>query len=206
MKALIFSGGTFSGLPEETDVSSFDLIIAADKGYLYAKSIHCVPHIFVGDCDSLPEEETITAEETILLPPIKDMTDTQEAIDIAIKRGASSITVTGALGGRIDHALANIHLLQYGLERGVTVTFSDAESFVTLIDTPTSFHRKEGYCLSLLPFTPCSHVSVSGVFYPLSDAEMPLGNPYGVSNEFTEPVATVNPGTGKLLVMICKKQ
>lgn len=204
MKALIFSGGAFSGLPEELIPQDFDWVIAADKGYLYAKESGVVPHIFVGDRDSLPDDITISAKETILLPPIKDMTDTQEAIDVAISRGATEITITAALGGRMDHALANLHLLKYGKDRGATISLTDKNSYITLIDAPTSFSRKEGFCLSLLPLTHCEHVSVSGVFYPLSDAVMALGHPYGVSNEFTEDTAVVDPGTGELFVMICK--
>ncbi|MBQ4087548.1 MAG: thiamine diphosphokinase [Clostridia bacterium] len=204
MKALIFSGGEFSGLPEDFTPQDFDCILAADKGYLYAKSLGIVPHIFVGDRDSLPDDVEISSGETVLLTPIKDMTDTQEAIDIAISRGATEISIVAALGGRADHALANLHLLKYGKDRGATVSLTDKNSFITLIDSPASFPRKEGFCLSLIPLTHCEHVSVSGVFYPLSDAIMALGHPYGVSNEFTEDVAYVNPGTGELFVMICK--
>lgn len=204
MKALIFSGGTFCGLPESFSSAEFDLIIAADKGYLYAKQFNIVPHVFVGDLDSLPENETISAEETLILPPVKDMTDTQEALDIAISRGADEITIVAALGGRIDHALANLHLLKYGLDRGAKVSLADKDSFVTLIDSPESFPRRDGFCLSLLPMTRCEHVFLSGVYYPLQDAVMDLGMPYGVSNEFTEDYAHINPGTGELFVMICK--
>lgn len=204
MRALIFSGGEFSGLPQELTPQDFDWILAADKGYLYAQSLGIVPHIFVGDMDSMPQHTKISAKETVSLTPIKDMTDTQEAIRIAIARGATSITVTAALGGRIDHALANLHLLKFGKDRGVDIAFVDKNSFVTLIDSPASFPRKDGFCLSLLPLTRCEHVFVSGVFYPLADAVMDLGLPYGISNEFTEDFAQVDPGTGELFVMICK--
>ncbi len=204
MRALIFSGGEFTGLPDDFNLQAYDLIIAADKGYLYAKEQGITPHIFVGDRDSLPQEIIISAEETILLPTVKDMTDTQEAIDIAVSHGANHITVIAALGGRIDHALANLHLLKYGLSKGVKTELADSGSFVTLIEKPESFSKKTGYCLSLIPLTPCRHVSVSGVYYPLSDADMDLGNPYGVSNEFTEDTAHIDPGTGSLFVMICK--
>ena len=206
MKALIFSGGAFDGIPDDLNLSEFSLIIAADKGYQYAKSAGITPEIFVGDCDSLPESIKIESETAIRLTPIKDMTDTQEAISIAMEKGATQICVLGALGNRIDHTLANIHLLKFCLDRGVNAYFLDNTTFVTLIDRPTKFPKKDGCCISAIPLTTCEHVFIKGVFYPLDDAVMDLGNPYGVSNEFTEEVAEFDPGTGLLLIMICKSE
>lgn len=204
MKALIFSGGEFHGLPKGICPAEYDLIIAADKGYAYAKSLGISPHIFVGDCDSLPKDFEIESSEIHRLTPIKDMTDTQEAMAIAIRRGAEHITVLGALGGRIDHTLANIHLLKYALDKGAKAEFIDDASYVTLIDGPAVFTRREGFCLSLIPLTKCEHVCASGVFYPLENAIMDISNPYGVSNEFVSDRATIDPGNGLMLVMICK--
>ncbi len=206
MKVLIISGGPCSGLPDGILPTDYDLILCADKGYLHAKALGIVPHIFVGDLDSLPEDVSIQSKETFVLPPIKDMTDTQEAMTIALSRGAEHITVIGALGGRIDHTLANIHLLKFCLDRGATCELVDETSSVTLIDHPTRFLKREGFCISAIPLTKCEHVKETGVFYPLEDATMDLGNPYGVSNEFTEEYAEIDPGNGLLLVMICKSK
>lgn len=206
MKALIFSGGAFDGVPDDLDLSEFPLTIAADKGYQYANSVGITPNIFVGDCDSLPEDIKIESETVVRLAPIKDMTDTQEALALAIEKGATDIVILGALGGRIDHTLANIHLLKFCLDRGANTYLLDKTTFVTLIDRPTKFPKKDGFCISAIPLTKCEHVSAKGVFYPLDDSVMDLGNPYGVSNEFTEDEANFDPGTGLLLIMICKTE
>lgn len=206
MKTLIFSGGAFDGIPEGLDLSDFSLTIAADKGYLYAKGVGITPEIFVGDCDSLPDGTVIESKTVHRLTPIKDMTDTQEAITLALKKGATEMIILGALGGRIDHALANIHLLKFCLDRGVRACLLSKTAFVALIDRPTKFPKKENFCISAIPLTRCEHVFARGVFYPLEDAVMDLGLPYGVSNEFTEDVATFDPGTGLLLIMICESK
>ena len=206
MKALIFSGGVFDGIPDGLDLSKFSLTIAADKGYKYAKPAGITPDIFVGDCDSLSDDTNIESKTVVRLTPIKDMTDTQEAVSLAIEKGATEICVLGALGNRIDHTLANIHLLKFCLDRGARAYLCDKNTFVTLIDKPTCFPKKDGFCISAIPLTKCEHVSAKGVFYPLEDAVMDLGNPYGVSNEFIEDVAEFNPGTGLLFIMICKSE
>ena len=203
MKALIFSGGEFTSLPDDFDITEYSLVICADSGYLSAKKAGITPDVFVGDFDSVAKNE-VKASKIVELYPIKDMTDTQEAVDIAIEGGAKEITILGALGGRIDHTLANIHLLKYAKEKGATAEILDNDSYITTVDKTLEIKAKKGFCLSLIPLTDCEGVSISGVFYPLENAEMPVGNPYGISNEFTDPVAKISVRSGDLLVMICK--
>lgn len=203
MKAIIFSGGEFLGLPPCIDINEYSLIIAADSGYLSATESGITPHIVIGDFDSYPRN-LINAEEVIRLNPVKDMTDTQEAIDEAIARGATEITILGALGGRIDHTLANIHLLKYAKTKGVRAEIVNTDTFITLAQENCAISKKDGFCLSLIPLTDCSGVSISGVYYPLENASMPVGNPYGISNEFTQDQAHISVKSGDLLIMLCK--
>lgn len=205
MNALIFAGGTFDGLPEGISLSDFSLTVAADKGYLYAESVGIIPDIFVGDFDSLPKDTVVKSPKVYSLNPIKDATDTKEAMDIAILSGAKEITILGALGGRIDHTLGNIGLLKYGQEKGVPVTLADCENQVMLVSESAKIEKKEGFCLSLIPLTTCSGVSISGVYYPLDDATLDLGTTLGISNEFVENFATIEVKEGNLLLMVCRK-
>ena len=203
MKALIFSGGEFSAIPEYLDINEYDIIIACDGGFLSAQSVGIIPDIFVGDFDSVPEE-LVDCPEIIRLYPVKDMTDTQEAIDVAINRGAKEITILGALGGRLDHTLANIHLLKYAKEKDTECTIADTDTYISLITDNAQIQKKDGFCLSLIPLTDCFGVSISGVYYPLDNADMPIGNPYGISNEFTENIARISLKSGELLVILAK--
>ncbi len=203
MKALIFSGGDFSSIPDYLNINEYDITLCCDGGFLSAKDSGVTPDIFVGDFDSVPEE-LVDCPEIIRLYPIKDMTDTQEAIDTAISRGAEEITVLGALGGRIDHTLANIHLLKYAKGKGVNIEMADVNTYILLVTDSARISKKDGFCLSLIPLTDCSGVSISGVYYPLDNADMPVGNPYGISNEFTEDEAHISLTLGELLVILAK--
>ena len=204
MNALIFSGGSFRGFPPDFDVNEYGLIIAADAGCLSAKDAGIFPDIAIGDFDSYPQD-LVKAKKIIRLNPIKDATDTQEAIDVAISYGAKKITILGALGGRIDHALANLHLLKYARLKGVFAEIEDCDTYITLASKEdTAISRREDFCLSLIPLTDCRGVSISGVYYPLEDAVMPVGNPYGISNEFTESEAHIKVKSGDLLILVCK--
>ncbi len=204
MKALIFSGGDFHGLPDYVNTAEYDIIIGADKGYFYAESLGIIPHIFVGDSDSLPKNTIVKSKTRVNLKCEKDMTDTQEAIDIAIREGATHITITAALGGRADHHLANIHLLKYAYEHGAQAEIADLYSYITLVTESSDIKKRDGYCLSLIPLTDCHCVSVSGVYYPLDNAHLSVGSTLGVSNEFVNDSAKISVGKGFLLAMVCK--
>lgn len=203
MRALIFSGGEFTRLPDGIDIYNYDLIIAADSGYLSACDCGIVPDVFVGDFDSLLKEE-VNAAKIISLNPVKDKTDTQEAIDYAVSQGIKFITIVGALGNRFDHTLANLHLLKYANDSGIKAEIVDVDTYITLVNNEISIKKKDGFCISLLPLTDCFGVSVFGVFYPLDNADMPIGNPYGISNEFTDDSAKISVKSGDLLVILSK--
>ena len=203
MKALIFSGGDFSSIPDYLNINEYDITIACDGGFLSAKDSGITPDIFVGDFDSVPED-LVDCPEIIRLYPVKDMTDTQEAIDVAVTRGAKKIAILGALGGRIDHTLANIHLLKYAKEKGADVKIADTDTYISLVTDEAQIPKKDGFCLSLIPLTDCTGVCIKGVYYPLDNAYMPIGNPYGISNEFTEDKAQISLKSGELLVVLVK--
>ena len=190
-------------MPDSLNINKYDLIIAADSGYLSARSVGVVPDVFIGDFDSVLKEE-ICAKKIISLNPVKDKTDTQEAIDYAISEGAKEITILGALGKRTDHTIANIHLLKYAHDLGAKAEILDIDTYIALVTDELSVEKKIGCCLSLLPLTDCLGVSVSGVFYPLNNADMPVGNPYGISNEFTDDTAKISVKSGELLVIVTK--
>jgi len=134
----------------------------------------------------------------------KDRTDLHECILCAISYGAEEILLFGAGGTRLDHSLAAISLLKLGLERGVRIRLIDEHNEAFLLQGSVTIPKREGYKLSLLPITKASGISARGVYYPLSDSEMDWGNPYGVSNEFTDDEATITVREGILLVMLCR--
>lgn len=74
-----------------------DFIVACDAGYRNAARLGLQPDLIVGDFDSAPQPKT--AQETIVLPHVKDDTDTQYAARWLLEQGYDEITLLGALGG-----------------------------------------------------------------------------------------------------------
>ena len=123
MRALIVLGGDAPGAALlESCMRDADLVIAADSGLAAFDAAGLEPDLLVGDMDSVPPEILRKYEGRLQerrLNCIKDDTDGVDAMDIAIAQGAETIRLLGALGGRLDHALANVMLLVRAHRKGV---------------------------------------------------------------------------------------
>ncbi|MBQ7700601.1 MAG: thiamine diphosphokinase [Clostridia bacterium] len=159
-----------------------DCFIYCDAGLRHEKALGKKADIIVGDFDSTenPNRET----ETIVLPHEKDDTDTVYAVKEAMRRGFSEFLLIGVIGGRIDHTLGNIAILNMLHSAGCHGMIVDDHSEIEIIsDKPAYVSDKFPY-FSLLNITGvCRKVTVKNALYPLDNAQLTTDFPLGVSNE-----------------------
>ena len=205
MRALIITGGK---VKTPLALPAADFVIAADSGYLTAKRLGVKPDLLLGDLDSLDRSQLSPHEldemQKIIVSPIKDDTDTQLAADTAIARGADEIFIVGGLGGRLDHTLSSVFLLEYLAETGITCTMTDGQRFVRILrGGQTLTVKKSGRkYLSLVSLTDeCRGVTISGVYYPLEKADLTRKYSWAVSNEITAEAAEISLDAGVMLVI-----
>jgi len=205
----VISGGVVNDpqfLYEEIRSVSNPVIICADGAAQRLKESDIVPDCIVGDMDSV-EEDTLKYFEAkgsriIRHPEDKDETDTQLALECAFEMHPEAIRMFGALGGRIDHALANISLLVMCAKRGVDTKIVDKDCELFVIDRSCVINGREGETVSLFPLSSdVTGIALEGFRYPLSDGVMEIGKPYGVSNRLTGTRGTISLKTGYLLVI-----
>lgn len=198
MRCLIISGGEFSKTPEE----KFDLIIACDKGYSYAKKLSIKPDVVIGDFDSL-EIDVEKDIEVIKLPKKKDDTDTYYAAKYAIDHGATEICICSALGGRLDHTIANIQTISYIASKNIKAMIYDNDKKVYAIHDSSISIKKESYDnLSIFAMDDiCEGVSITGTEYELRDENIKNNFPIGVSNTWTCDFADISVKKGTLIII-----
>ena len=116
MKSLIITGGNINKefLQDFLKENKFEKIIAADKGLEILNKLNVKPDFIIGDFDSVNKEilEKYINVPITYLKPEKDFTDTHMALKLAIEKGTKEITIIGAVGTRLDHTIANIHILK----------------------------------------------------------------------------------------------
>ena len=210
MRAVIYTGGEV--FPERVSErpSETDLTIAADAGLVTARAFGVVPKILVGDFDSLgdPSGFGLPPEVEILkVPAEKDETDTELAVSIALSRGAKEILMVGGIGGRLDHSLANLALLEALERRGVPATMTNGKTRARFFGGGTVTIPKDPHFryLSLIPADEeVEGVTLTGCKYPLQNATLYRRNTaFSTSNEITESVAALTVDRGGLWILEC---
>jgi len=105
------------------------LLICCDGGARHLGASGFLPDVIVGDMDSIDPLQKAHYEhqgvEMIRHPANKDFTDTALALEYALSMKPRSIQIWGALGGRMDHAMANVYLLIRGKRSGVKTCLLD---------------------------------------------------------------------------------
>lgn len=196
-KCYIIGGGEC----DKISVTDDGIVIAADKGLEKLNSQGIKADLVIGDFDSLGYIPS--GENVIVLPVEKDDTDVSVAVKTGMERGCKTFFIFGGTGGRPDHTFANYQLLSYVAKKG-GIGFLIGEEYAVTVITESSLTFEKGREGTLSVFAygeKCAGVSLSGLKYQLSDAELSKSVPLGVSNSFIGKEATVSVKKGSLLVM-----
>ncbi len=192
--------------PYSALIRAADLRVAADGGARHFLEAGLLPHVAIGDFDSLPAALLAELEagdvEVERHPVHKDETDLELALLYAIKRGAEHVVVLAALGGRPDQHLANLQLLTHPALAAVDVRMLHAGWEVFAIHAIARLTGAPGQTVSLLPMSErVEGITTQNLYYPLRDEPLVLGPARGVSNVMTAEQASVTIRSGVLLVM-----
>lgn len=186
---------------------SVDLIVGVDRGALHLLQRGITPDLAIGDFDSVTREEWAIisqhVKEIIKLPCEKDETDTEAALNLMASKGASSVILYGALGGRIDHTLANIRLLLQFSKKGLAVQLVGEKNRLTVL-APGKYRFKSSTFQYLSFFaleSTVSHLSLEKVKYPLTNYTLEQDDIRCISNETCETSFNVTFDTGYLLMI-----
>ncbi|MBQ3089207.1 MAG: thiamine diphosphokinase [Oscillospiraceae bacterium] len=163
-----------------------DFVICADGGRNKADSAGIKADWYVGDNDSGGSPEGLPCT---ILPSEKDVTDMEMAIDQAFALGYREMLLAGCTGGREDHHVANLGLLEQIWTRGGVAVLVNEENEVRFL-SPGSYQIENEpafYYLSLLPLDAVvSGVTLRGTKYELTDAQIRRGTTLAVSNEILQ--------------------
>ena len=202
-RCVIFCAGEEGDI--DFSVSPEDFIICCDAGLAAAKRRGVTPDLLIGDFDSY-REPLPDSVETLRFPVEKDDTDSMLALREGLRRGYRQFVLLFALGGRLDHTLANLQALAFLDDFGASGMLIGPRDRVQLLkngalDVP----RNSAYTFSIFAYAgKAVGVTLKGMQYPLHNAVVTETFPIGLGNHIVEPVGRVSVLDGTLLVVESK--
>lgn len=190
-------------------IDTADFIVAADKGYFYARESGVTPDLIVGDfdsycgdlpegdgmldCDSLPKilnhldhKKKEKDVQILRLPKVKDDSDLLATLRQCLAFGYRDFRIYCALGGRLDHLLANLQACSYVAMQDANIKIIGKDEKITFLhNTSQFFPQQPGYSLSVLALSEIADgVSIKNAVYELENAILKNTFPIGLSNEW----------------------
>jgi len=179
--------------------------IGVDRGTLALINQHFPIKLAIGDFDSVDAGELKciekNAQETIHLNPIKDDTDSEAALNEALRRGYDRIILLGAMGARADHALINLRLVY---QHPSSVILLDDQNRIQSFGAGVYQIKKENYTYISFFTDEEAEISLENFKYPLTHCRIGHRDLFTVSNEITGEQGTLTVHHGVVLMIQAK--
>jgi thiamine pyrophosphokinase len=165
-----------------------DYLIACDRAAYILLKERIMPQAAVGDFDSATRNEYEEIHNKISnvqkFPTEKNETDIELAITYALSLNPSTITILGGTGGRLDHELSLIFLLEKIVKKGIDVHLIDKSNKITLIDKNTFISKDKKYrYISIIPYSERTTLTLHGFKYDVTKTVFKKSESLGISNE-----------------------
>ena len=174
------------------------LIVGVDRGALNAVMQGIKLDVALGDFDSVSNEEfdliKNNSKKVIKLNPIKDKTDTTEAIEL-VKDYDEILILGGIKGKRIEHFYANI----LELHNNPKIKLVDDNSLIETVVDNNYVVRNDYKYVSIFGMAD-SLISLSGFKYNLNEYHLSMYSSIGISNEIVGN-PKIDLISGKLLII-----
>lgn len=164
-------------------------IVAADGGANQLRKHEIVPEAIVGDLDSVEDLNYWRQVSSVVKVAEQDSTDFEKCLYSIM---APCFIAIGFTGGRLDHTLAAIHILQK-IHQTKQVLLVSSDDVVYVTGKSVELKLPVGTRVSLYPLNRTTFKSSSGLLYPLDNLTLQSGEMIGTSNASTEPVVTIVP-------------
>lgn len=212
MEVTVVSNGCIENLDFlQSIIENSDYVICADGAAQYLMELNMYPNLLVGDLDSISNDSLEWIEKGNVkleqFPVKKDMTDTELAIEFALKKSPHRITVVGATGSRMDHSLGNIMLLYKIHKMGIKARIIDELNDITITDSKIKIEGSIGQTISIIPIGgDAKGVTLNGLEYPLDNYNIHMGSSIGISNRFIQEEAIITVEEGTILVIKTREE
>lgn len=210
----------YTNIKEKIINGNYDYLICSDGGANHSYNMVLVPDYVVGDFDSIDKKifefynevgvyyhHKDNKDKKVIFkkfPSKKNETDTELSILLAKDLGACKIDLFGALGGRVDHQIANINILYYIKSLGIFPRIITEDETIYIVNNEQlKIENSKDSIVSIIPLkNDALGVSLYGFEYNLDNFDIKFSSPIGISNIITEDTCEIKVKDGCLLVFV----
>ncbi|MBQ8293505.1 MAG: thiamine diphosphokinase [Bacilli bacterium] len=194
MRAIIVASSPYQLFDKLYTPLEGDLIVGVDGGCKAITKYNI--DIAFGDFDSL--NTLVKANKIYRYSPQKDETDLELAVE-ALKEEVDEFLIFNATGGRLDHFLANLKLLERYPDLNIAII--DEHNQITCINEGVYNIKKGKYkYFSLIPCID-SNVSITNALYEITKKDVSVTDTYTVSNQVKNDEAQITVHQGRLYLI-----
>jgi len=183
-----------------TERSSY--IICADGGANKIRKYSILPHIIIGDLDSI-NKETLKyyTKKNIQIRKIEgqETTDFEKSLLYCIENNMKKCIIFGAIGRRSDHTLNNFSILKR-YYKSLELKIIDDRYEIYFIKNNISFDYKKNKTLSFMAMPYAKGITTNGLKYPLNNEDLEFGVREGTLNESISDKITIQFIKGDILL------
>ena len=135
--------------------------------------------------------------------PVFSVGDFDSVLEEAVNRGFTEIHIYGATGGRLDHFMGVLQILQKPkyIEQNIIIIVEDLQNEIKLLKQGIhEIHKLQSYpYVSFIPVNEVVALSLNGFKYNLNNQPLEKGSTLTLSNEVKEKVAQIEVHDGQVL-------
>jgi len=203
-RAIVSLSGYFRGnIPADSDT----LVIGVDRGTHHLLEEGIMPHIVIGDLDSISRMDLISTLRGKSVPYFlvsnwdKDYTDGQRAIEIVYTVGIKHLTIIGIMGGEMDHFLGNLSLFSMYSHMFDTMVGYTGYQTIELVEGQKTYALPKGTSISFVPYDDEVTLTLRGVLWEVENRLFKRENLPPISNIVVKDNVVID-SDGKLWVII----
>lgn len=183
-----------------------DLVLAADAGLHKLKDFSESVTV-IGDFDSIDDSIASSFVDLKRVPRLEqDSNDLEKSVVYAVERGASSVSILGGFGGRLDQSLTSLSVMvRYHTEVEIMLYHDSSVSVILSEATSSLDWSRVGFPpmdqLSIVPWGDEVEISLKDVHWPLEHATLGNGS-LGVSNRIFGDAGSIKIHRGTVVCTI----
>ncbi len=160
-----------------------DTIYAIDKGLEICDELKIPVSKVIGDFDSVEPNvlKKYPNEKILRYNCVKNQSDTELSVDIALKHNFQEIIILNSEGGRLDHFLFNV-LILFKKPSVIKILTPDGVLWALQSGSESIIELKLNTTFSLIPLSKCTGISITGSYYDLKNETLELSSTLTLSN------------------------